>query len=397
MRGARSRVFLGGKLYLLASGGMAIFTYQGARDMINVLLPAIQTDFGLNYTALGLLAASYDWGHAAVLLLFGYLSDRYGRVRAILVGLAWFVFATAATGLSPSSWSLIALRFTAGFAFATYFVAGNALVADAFPPSGRGRAVGLHYAGGSAGRLVLPLLAGAIAASAGWRVAFLPVSMAGVLALLMFFLVRGPSEPARDHEESPWGVVFGKVLRDKQLRKVTAIYALVVLTNTELVFVPVYLVRTWGLAIFEAAIYLGIAALVAVPSAALLGELSDRLGWKRVLVAALAVDGLLLGAFPFAAPGAALVAVMVGFGIVNRSLSVAVFLATRASEPAQRGMSLGLVNTVGLISLTLVSVLGGYIADLAGLLATFLFMSLVAVAFCASLATTRLGRLELRW
>ncbi|HLB12701.1 MAG TPA: hypothetical protein VJO15_07060, partial [Dehalococcoidia bacterium] len=75
----------------------------------------------------------------------------------------------------------------------------------------------------------------------------------------------------------------------------------------------------------------------------------------------------------------------------------AVFLATRASEPAQRGMSLGLVNTVGLISLTLVSVLGGYIADLAGLLATFLFMSLVAVAFCASLATTRLGRLELRW
>lgn len=391
------RGLLASRSYLLASCGLAIFTYQGGRDIISVLLPAIQTEFGLSYTDLGLLAASYDWGHAIILLLSGYLSDRYGKARAILIGLAWFIVANAATGLSPSLWPLIGLRFAAGFAFGTYFVAGNSLLAEAFVPSERGRAIGLHYAGGSTGRFIIPVLAGVITASMGWRLAFLPLSLAGVAAAVLFLFLRGPASSPVQATGSAWESLWKKVLRNKELLKVCAVYSLIVFTNMEIIFIPVYLVRVWGLTISQAALYLGIAALVAIPSAPLLGELSDRLGWKKVVLAALAADGLLLALFPVAAPGPWLVVVLLGLGIVNRSISVTVALATRAAEPSQRGMSLGVVNTVGLVSLTVLSVLGGYIADLAGLSITFLFISVVALASCVLLGTTRLGRLELRW
>jgi MFS family permease len=376
---------------------MAIFTFQGSRDIVNVLLPAIQSDFGLSYTVLGLVAASYDWGHAALLLLGGYLSDRYGKARTILAGLAWFVIASAATGLAPTYWSLIGLRLATGFAFGAYFVAGNSLLAEAFAPSERGRAIGLHYAGGSAGRFAIPLLAGAITISAGWRFAFLPLSLAAVVAAILFFFLKRPSSSPAPAAVSVLDVIWRRLLRDRQMLRVTLIYALVIFTNFEIIFVPVYLVRNWGLPVFEAAAYLSIAALVAIPSAPLMGELSDRLGWRTVVTAALAGDVLLLGLFPFVPPGPLLVLALVCLGVANRSLSVSVALVTRASEPSTRGIARGVVNTVGIISLTVLSVVGGYVADVAGLASTFFMIAVVALAGCIALLTTRLGQLDLRW
>lgn len=385
------------KPYLLACCGMAIFTYQGGRDIISILLAAIQIDFNLNYTALGIIAASYDWGHVAILLMGGYLSDRYGKGRAIFVGLAWFIVANAATGLSSSPWPLIGLRFAAGFAFGTYFVAGNSLLAEAFAPSERGRAIGLHYAGGSGGRLVIPLLAGAITANSSWHLAFLPLSAAAAAAALLLLFLRLPISSPLPVPGSNWKAPWSKVLKNRALFKVSAISFLIMFANSEMVFIPAYLVRTWSLSIFQAALYLGITALVAVPGAPFLGELSDRLGWKKVLVGTLIADALLLALFPAAAPGIGLILVLLGLGIVNCSPYVVVALATRASEPSNRGISLGLFQTTALVSLTISSVLGGYIADLAGLSTTFLFISLVAFASTAILVMTKLGDLELKW
>ncbi len=392
-----SRGRFASKPYLLAACGAAIFTYQGGRDIVNVLLPAIQVDFGLSYTALGLVAASYDWGHASMLLLGGYLSDRYGKKRCLLIGLAWFILANASIGLSPSPWLLTGLRFATGVAFGTYFVAGNSLLAEAFVPSERGRAIGLHYAGGSAGRFIIPIVGGMITVSLGWQLAFLPLSLTAAVAAVLFLLLRSPAQVSLQATGSAWETLWKIVLRNRQVIKVSAIQFLVIFANMAVIFVPVYLVRTWNLAISEAAIYTGIAALAGIPASPIVGELSDRLGWNRVVMVTLAADGLLLGIFPFVAPGPVLVMVLLGLGIVNRSISVVLAVATRASEPSHRAMSLGLVNTVGLLSLTVLSVLGGYIADVVGLSATFLFIALVAVVSCAVLGTTKLGRLDLRW
>ncbi|MDP2727006.1 MAG: MFS transporter, partial [Dehalococcoidia bacterium] len=364
--------------------------------VMNILLPAVQTDFGMSFTALGLLAASYDWGNAVLLILGGYLSDRYGKARLILIGLAWFVVVNAATGLAPSAWSLIGLRFAAGFAFGTYFTAGNSLLAEAFAPAKRGRAIGLHYAGGSVGRFVIPILAGAITTSIGWRPALLPLSVAATAAAVLFIFLKWPTEtPVRG--AGPSGEALWKMLKNQEIIKISAVYFLIVFANTEVIFIPVYLVRTWSLTITEAAFYMGIAALVSIPAALILGELSDRLGWKKVVMATLAADGLLLVLFPFAAPGLGLAAVLLGLGIANRCITVGIAMATRASEPAHRAMSLGLINTVGIAALTVLSVLGGYIADIAGLSTVFFFISAVAIVGCIALWVTRLELLALKW
>lgn len=181
------------------------------------------------------------------------------------------------------------------------------------------------------------------------------------------------------------------------LLKVCAIQFLVTFTNMAVVFVPLYLVRTWNMPISEAAIYVGIAAFMGIPGSPLVGELSDRLGWKNVVIVCLLVDSLLLAIFPLTAPGPALVAILAGFGVVNRCISVVLAVGTRASVPSERGISPGLINTLALIAMTLLSVLGGAIADAAGLVVTFLFISGVALLTCLAIGVTRLGKLELSW
>lgn len=385
------------KPYLLASCGVAIFTYQGGRDIINVLLPAIQAEFGLSYTAVGLLAASYDAGYALLLVLGGYMSDKYGQSRVILIGLAWFVLVNSAAGLASSDWLLFGLRFASGFAFASYFASGNSLLAEAFPPSQRGRAIGLHYAGGAAGRCIIPVLAGILTVSVSWRLAFLPLSFTAIVTGILFLLFVKPLPASMPVLSPPWETLRRKVLKNKQLLKVCTIKFFVTFTNMPVIFVPLYLVRTWNMAVSEAALYAGITALIGVPGSPLIGELSDRLGWKNVVMTCLALEVVFLAAFPWVAPGPGLLAILVGFGIVNRSIAVVIAVATRASVPSERGMSLALVNTVGLVAITVISVLGGSIADTAGLLMTFIFLSFVALATFLALGLTRLGKLVLTW
>ena len=147
---------------------------------------------GQNYVQSGFLAVL-----AALLILSGALSDRYGRRRIFTIGLAGFAVTSALCGLAPTLEWLVVFRLLQGAAGALLIPGSIALITHAFDGPERGRAFGIWAASTSALVLTGPLIGGILVDTIGWRVAFLinvPVLIVALWATL------GHVEESRDME-----------------------------------------------------------------------------------------------------------------------------------------------------------------------------------------------------
>jgi len=157
-------------------------------------LPAsIVTVFeGQNYIQSGYLAVL-----AALLILAGGLSDRYGRRRVYTIGLVGFASTSALCGLAPTLEWLVVFRLLQGGAGALLIPGSLALITHAFHGPERGRAFGIWAASTAALTLLGPLVGGLLVDTIGWRVAFLinvPILIVAVWATV------GHVEESRDTE-----------------------------------------------------------------------------------------------------------------------------------------------------------------------------------------------------
>src|SRR5689334_12582292 len=82
--------------------------------VVNVALPAIQTDLNMRPAQLACIPTAYLVAFGGLLLLFGGLGALLGRRRIFLSGLALFTVASVACGLAPSAAALIGARFVQG-------------------------------------------------------------------------------------------------------------------------------------------------------------------------------------------------------------------------------------------------------------------------------------------
>lgn len=156
-----------------------------AMSVLNVVLPDVQREFGLDRAELALLGASYPMSFSGLLLLGGRLSDLYGSRRVFLLGTLVFGASSALAGGSTGLWTLLAARFVQGAGAALAVPAAMALVSVVHPePARYARAMavwgGLAASGGTAGML----LSGVVASWNSWRWAFVVPIAVAVLTLV---------------------------------------------------------------------------------------------------------------------------------------------------------------------------------------------------------------------
>ncbi|WP_105565186.1 multidrug effflux MFS transporter [Microbacterium halophytorum] len=147
-----------------------------ATDLYLPTFPAIAAEFGADATGVQLTLTAFLIGVAAGQLMFGPLSDRFGRRPLLLIGAVVFVIASAATVFAPSLGVLIAARLLQGLSGAAGMVLGRAVIADLAVGPAAARAMSLMMIVGGVAPVVAPLVGGAIAESLGWR---------GVLAVVL--------------------------------------------------------------------------------------------------------------------------------------------------------------------------------------------------------------------
>lgn len=187
------------------------------RQVVPVLFPTLQKEFGLTSTQLGLMHAVFLWTYGLCSPLAGYVGDRYSKRKLVTGSLAAWSGVTVLTGLAPNGMVLLASRALLGFAECFYYPAAATLVGNAHPPATRSRAMAAIVTSQIAGVALGGTLTGQIAEAYHWRWAFFALGAIGLLHAvpLWLFLRTLPREWSPDESASaPAGFSgIGQLLR----------------------------------------------------------------------------------------------------------------------------------------------------------------------------------------
>jgi EmrB/QacA subfamily drug resistance transporter len=140
---------------------------------VNIAMPAIARDFGMNAITLGWVASSYLLAAAVFLLPFGRLADIAGRKRIFTTGTAIFSAAALLAGLAPAANIFLIARLLQGVGAAMIFGTGIAILTSVYPPHRRGWVLGVNVAATYTGLSLGPFIGGLLTQHLGWRWVFL--------------------------------------------------------------------------------------------------------------------------------------------------------------------------------------------------------------------------------
>ncbi|MGH3731768.1 MAG: MFS transporter [Acidimicrobiales bacterium] len=152
-------------------------------SIVQVALPTIERHFAANFSDLQWVIDAYALALATLILTWGATSDRFGRKRAFLVGLAVFTVASLACGFATSITQLIGFRALQGIGGAAMFATGLALVGQEFHGREMGKAIAAWGATVGAAVAVGPLVGGILTSGLGWRWIFFVNGPIGVVTV----------------------------------------------------------------------------------------------------------------------------------------------------------------------------------------------------------------------
>ena len=167
--------------------------------VVNVALPALQTNLNATVTDVQWVIEAYTLFLAALLLLGGSLGDLFGRKKIYAIGVVVFALASVWCGLAPNIHQLIVARAAQGVGGALLVPGSLAIISATFREKERGQAIGT-WSGATAITAALgPVLGGWLIEHVSWRaVFFLNVPLAViVLALVLLFVPE-----SRDEEDA---------------------------------------------------------------------------------------------------------------------------------------------------------------------------------------------------
>ncbi len=178
---------------------------------VNVALPTIQAEFSADAVLLSWVATSYLLAMAVFLVPFGKAADIYGRKKVFTWGLVLCTLSSFLAAFSFSMKMLIAMRILQGFGSAMFVTTGMAILTSVFPPSKRGRAIGIYISAVYIGLSVGPFAGGFLARYLGWRSIFAIVVLFGVVCVFMTMkYLKGEWVDARGEKLDIYGsVVYG--------------------------------------------------------------------------------------------------------------------------------------------------------------------------------------------
>ncbi|MER3479945.1 MAG: MFS transporter [Meiothermus sp.] len=272
------------------------------------LAPYLRTDLGLSLTAVGLLNTFIYLGTMLGALPSGWLTDRFGSRRVLILA------ALAAAGLTvviplvarAEFWFLL-LLVGVGLVVATSTPAGSQAVAQAFPPEQRGTVIGLRQMAVPLGGAVASALLPPVAQHFGWRWASLEIGLfalfaAGVTSRL--YREQGSSGPIPPRPSPPLSRILGQ--RDILLAAIAG----VTLPTGQFIMITyliLFLKERFGLPELTGAALLTAANLAGAFSRVFWSWMSDRLGgrrkpWLMAIVALAALCALGLAWLPVGTP-----------------------------------------------------------------------------------------------
>ena len=177
--------------------------------VVNVALPALQTNLNATIVDVQWVIEAYSPLLAALLLVGGSLGDHFGRRRVFLVGVALFAFASAWCGFAANIGQLIAARAVQGLGAALLVPGSLAIISSSFPENERGRAIGTWSGFSAITTAIGPVIGGWLIEHVSWRAVFF-INMPIALLVILISLWRVPESSDAESAGLDWrGAIIG--------------------------------------------------------------------------------------------------------------------------------------------------------------------------------------------
>jgi FSR family fosmidomycin resistance protein-like MFS transporter len=187
--------------------------HDGYTDLVYVMLPIWQSEFGLGFAALGLMKTVFSGTLAAFQIPSGFLAERYGAPIVLALGTALAGLGYCLAGLSNGVMLLVAALFVSGLGASTQHPLASTLIAHAFSGARSRAALGTYNFAGDIGKMTMPAAGSLLFLILPWREAVALLGGIGVFAGIAIFIVmpRYRDEAAAAEKKEKSGNAGGRV------------------------------------------------------------------------------------------------------------------------------------------------------------------------------------------
>lgn len=393
----------------------AILTYL---DRLNLGIAGkfIQDEFAIPLKTMGWILSSFLLGYSLSQIPGGYLADRYGPRKVLIVAISWWSLLTATTAIAPRlpfahwfgvAWSFAIVRFLIGIGEAPSSPSYTKIVANWMGDTRRGLGSSFNLLGIGLGGAVTPPLITLIMQHWGWRAAFYCCGLAGILVALAWycFATDRPDQHPRV-SQSELDVVGSNRSNDARFASTSSAPWRRIFTNVSVIGLvlgyfcqgfPIYFFHTWlfiylvrvrGFSLTQGGFY-GATPYLAIAIASPLGGLfSDfavrkfgrRLGQRLAVWVGMFSSAILLWEGAHASNRVTAILLLAAAAGFNMFASVTFWAACIDLGQEYSGSVAGLMNTFGNLGGWLSPIVTAYLASAFGWTAALTLASLVTAA-----------------
>ncbi|RJS94444.1 multidrug effflux MFS transporter [Salinisphaera sp. Q1T1-3] len=188
-------------------------------DLYLPAMPAMADALGTATGTIELTVSGYLIGFSLTQLVWGPVSDRFGRRLPVAVGLVLFIAGSAGCALADSGAALIGWRFVQAIGACASVALSRAMVRDLYQGEQAARMMSTLMTVMAIAPLLGPLVGGEIAVLAGWRFIFWTLVIVGGLALALLWLLPETLPVARRNDEALVRAFrrYGELIRHRRL------------------------------------------------------------------------------------------------------------------------------------------------------------------------------------
>jgi ACS family D-galactonate transporter-like MFS transporter len=274
---------------------MCLMYFIAYIDRVNMSVagPLIRDEMGLSNLELGLVFSAFAYPYAAMQIFGGWLADRFGPRKVLIVPSLIWGLATLFTGFVGSVAALLVMRFALGLGEGGAFPTATRAFTYWMPITQRGFAQGITHSFSRLGGAITPPLVVLIIAIAGWRESFIILGAISLAWTALYFAVfrDTPAEHPRVTPEELAEINQGRVIEEKKERGPTPwgrlIKGMWKVTFVDfcygwslwvyLTWLPSYLKDARGFDLKEMALFTALPLMAGVVGDTLGGVVSDRL------------------------------------------------------------------------------------------------------------------------
>lgn len=366
-----------------------VFMYAD-RNILSPVMGSIGEEWSLDKSQLGLMSTVFFAAYAAMQIPTGFLADKFGRVKVLVIGYLLFGVATYLSGIATTFLVFLMMRALTGLGEGTYYGSQYGISSTITPKKYRGLVSALINSGMAFG-ISLGFMASSYftyTLNKGWQYPFYVFAVPTIIvAILIAVFVRDDTHKKKEASaEKAEKLDMKKLFTKNHILVYVLIFCSLYGFFGMLTWLPYYLQTVRDVEASQTGIIASLVPWASIPGAILFGFLSDKIKNRKPLIISLALAGAICQfAIPYTESYSLLLVGLALYGLLGKLALDPVLISYMAdiTPPSMYSRVYGFFNFSGMLSSIFAPYITGFFADVTGKLEFGFYLSGALLIFGA--------------